>query len=123
MPAPTILVVEDDANQRELYRQELEDAGYKVVMASDGKQAVEIVNNQHIDLVVLDINMPVMDGIEALGRMLSRNNQLPVIIHTAYAHYKDNFMTWVAEHYVIKSSDLTELKDKVAEVLRSRGVL
>jgi len=123
MAAPTILIVEDDANQRELYRQELEEEGYKVRLAADGKEAVDIVNNEHIDLVVLDISMPVMDGIEALGRMLSRNNRLPVIIHTAYAHYKDNFMTWVAEHYVIKSSDLTELKERIREVLKSRGVL
>lgn len=123
MSTPTILIVEDDANQRELYRQELEEEGYKVRLAADGKQAVEIVNNEHIDLVVLDINMPVMNGIEALGRMLSYDNQLPVIIHTAYAHYKDNFMTWVAEHYVIKSSDLTDLKDKIREVLKERGVL
>jgi len=123
MAPPTILIVEDDGHQRELYRQELEEEGYNVLLAADGKEAVDIVNKHHIDLVVLDINMPVMDGIEALGRMLSRDNQLPVIIHTAYAHYKDNFMTWVAEHYVIKSSDLSDLKSRIREVLQSRGVL
>ena len=53
--------------------------------------------------------------------MLSRDSTLPVIIHTAYSHYKDNFMTWTAEHYIIKSSDLTELKAKIKEVLAARG--
>jgi len=73
------------------------------------------------DIVVLDIAMPGMDGIETLGRMLSRNNQLPIILHTAYATYKDNFMTWSADAYVVKSSDLTELKAEIERVLAKRG--
>ncbi len=116
-----LLIVEDDANQRELYRQELESEGYEVLTAADGQEAVNIVKERDVDLVVLDINMPVVDGIEALGRILSRDNTLPIIIHTAYAHYKDNFMTWTAEHYIIKSSDLTELKKRIKEVLSARG--
>jgi len=118
-----ILIVEDDANQRELYKQELEEEGYEVLTVADGKEAVRVVGEEKIDLVILDINMPGMDGIEALGRMLSRDNTLPVIIHTAYAHYKDNFMTWTAEHYVIKSSDTKELKEKIKDVLKSRNKL
>jgi len=118
-----ILIVEDDANQRELYKQELEEEGYEVLVVGDGKEAVRVVGEEKIDLVILDINMPGMDGIEALGRMLSLDNTLPVIIHTAYAHYKDNFMTWTAEHYVIKSSDIKELKEKIKDVLKSRSKL
>lgn len=116
-----ILVVEDDAHQRELYRQELEEEGYEVLVAADGREAVKLAAEKEPDLVILDINMPGMDGIEALGRMLSQNNTLPVIIHTAYTHYKDNFMTWTAEYYVIKSSDTEELREKIKEVLKSRG--
>jgi CheY-like chemotaxis protein len=70
--------------------------------------------------VVLDIAMPGMDGIEALGRLLARNNQLPVILHTAYATYKDNFMTWSADAYVVKSQDLGELKSEIQRVLAKR---
>jgi len=116
----TLLVVEDDLNQAELYRQELEEEGYTVIIAHDGREALDKAQEGNVDLIVLDINMPGMDGIEALGRILGRDNTMPVIIHTAYAHYKDNFMTWTAEHYVIKSSDLGELKTKIREVLDQR---
>ena len=69
------------------------------------------------DVIVLDICMPGMDGIETLGQVLSRDNTIPVILHTAYSSYKDNFMTWSADAYVVKSSDLAELKAKLEEVL------
>ena len=58
-----------------------------------------------------------MDGIEAMGRVLSEHNKLPVILNTAYASYTDNFLTWSADAYVIKSSDLTELKDTIKKLL------
>ena len=112
-----LLVVEDDVHQAELCRQELEEEGYEVVVAHDVHEALKKLQENEVDLVVLDISMPGMDGIEALGKILGRDNTMPVIIHTAYAHYKDNFMTWTAEHYVIKSSDLSELKTKIREVL------
>jgi DNA-binding response OmpR family regulator len=71
--------------------------------------------------VVLDIAMPGMDGVEALGRILSQDNRLPVILHTAYATYKDNFMTWSADAYVVKSSDRSELKIEIERVLARRA--
>ena len=116
----TILLVEDDDHQQILFEEELKEEGYDVVVASTGQEALAIVDRVEPDLVILDIAMPGMDGIEALGRLLSRNNQLPVILHTAYATYKDNFMTWSADAYVVKSSDLSELKAEVARVLAKR---
>ncbi len=113
----TLLIVEDDANQRLLYEKELTEDGYRVLLASDGRKAVDIVERENPDLVVLDIRMPGMDGIEALGRILDRKNKLPVIIHTAYPDYKDNFMSWAADAYIVKSSDLSELKSKIHEIL------
>ncbi len=117
---PTILIVEDDEHQQLLFREELTEEGYDVVVASSGQEALEVVDRVEPDLVVLDIAMPGMDGIEALGRLLSKNNQLPVILHTAYATYKDNFMTWSADAYVVKSQDLGELKAEIARVLAKR---
>jgi CheY-like chemotaxis protein len=113
----TILLVEDDKNQRLLYEQELKLAGYDIVTASNGKKALEKVNEQLPDIIVMDINMPKMDGIEAMGRILSKNKKIPVIINTAYSNYKDSFMTWAADAYVVKSSDLSELKNRIKEVL------
>ena len=117
----TILLVEDDKNQRLLYEQELRYDGYEVVTATDGKEAIEKFQEQLPDIVIMDINMPKMDGIEAMGRILSANKEVPVIINTAYSNYKDSFMSWAADAYIVKSSDLSELKGKIKEVLANRG--
>jgi DNA-binding response OmpR family regulator len=116
-----ILVVEDDRNQRTLYSRELTEDGYEVVMAADGKEALRVFGERTPDVVVLDIQMPNMDGIETLGRLLSADRKIPVILHTAYSSYKTNFMTWSADAYVVKSSDLSELKAKIREVLAGSG--
>ena len=65
----------------------------------------------------MDINMPKMSGIESIGKILSEHKKIPIIINTAYSSYKDDFMSWSADAYIIKSSDLKELKDKIKELL------
>jgi DNA-binding response OmpR family regulator len=115
-----ILVVDDEVNQGLLYEQELTDEGYEVDVANSGEKALSLVRQKSYDLVVLDIGMPYMDGLETLGKMLGMDNRLPVILNTAYPSYKDNFMSWAADAYVVKSSDLTELKEKIRESLSRR---
>ena len=116
-----LLVVEDDANQRRLYEQELADEGYEVHSAASGKEALAQIGKSRPDLVIMDISMPGMDGIEALGKVLGVDNTIPVILNTAYANYKDNFLSWAADAYVVKSSDLAELKATIKTVLKKRA--
>ena len=116
----TILVADDDKNLAILYEQELTDEGYRVQVVHDARQAIDRVEKDPPDLLILDIRMPGMDGIEALNHILGKNNRLPVILNTAYSNYKDNFMTWAADAYVVKSSDLTELKTTIQDVLKRR---
>ncbi len=116
-----LLVADDDKNLALLYEQELSDEGYDVDVVNDAQSAIDRVESDPPDLLVLDIQMPGMDGIEALSYILGKNNQLPVILNTAYSNYKDNFMTWSADAYVVKSSDLTELKTTIDEVLKRRA--
>ena len=113
----TILLVEDDKNQLLLYKHELSLEGYNIITAQDGQEAVRKVNEELPDLIVMDINMPKMSGIESIGRILSKHKKIPIIINTAYSSYKDDFMSWSADAYIIKSSDLTELKDKIKELI------
>jgi DNA-binding NtrC family response regulator len=115
-----ILCVDDDVSLLLLYREELSEEGYEVIIAQNGKEALEKYDQESPQLVVLDIRMPNMDGLETLNALLGRNRQLPVILNTAYSAYRDNFMTWGAEAYVIKSSDLTQLKEKIREALAKR---
>ena len=115
-----VLCVDDDLSLLRLYQEELTEDGYKVILAKDGKEALKKFEKESPSVVVMDIRMPVMDGIETLTAMLGKDRQVPVILNTAYPQYRENFMTWGAEAYVIKSSDLTELKQKIREVLDRR---
>jgi DNA-binding response OmpR family regulator len=112
-----LLVVDDEKNKGLLYEQELEDEGYEVDIAISGVEALEKFKMNSYDLVILDIGMPEMDGLETLGRLVAIDNSIPVIIYTAFPSFKENFMSWAAEAYVVKSMDLGELKLKIKEVL------
>jgi DNA-binding response OmpR family regulator len=109
----TILVVDDDEAIRTLLQEELSDEGYQVIIAGNARDALKKVEEEALDLVILDIRMPGMDGLEALPRILGLKEGLPVILHSAYTQYQESFMSWAADAYVVKSSDLTELKAKV----------
>ena len=117
----TILLVEDDKNQRLLYEQELKLEGYEIVTAADGEEGLRKVQEQPPDMIIMDINMPKMTGIEAMGMILSKYKNIPIIINTAYSSYKDNFMSWAADAYVVKSSNLIELKNKIKEILTEKA--
>jgi CheY-like chemotaxis protein len=114
----TILVVDDDKSLRRLYQAELEAEGYAIMIAEDGQQAMQIVNSREPDLVVMDIRMAGMDGLETMGRILHEHGSVPVILNTAYSCYQDDFNTWAAEGYIIKSANLEPLKGKIREILR-----
>jgi DNA-binding response OmpR family regulator len=118
-----VLIVDDEKNIRRLYKKEFEQSGYEVLLAENGVEAVEKVRADNPDIVILDIRMPGMDGVEALGRILGIRNNIPVILNSAYASYQNNFMSWAADAYVIKSSDLGPLKAKVREVLVKKGLI
>lgn len=118
----TVLIVEDDPNQGWLYEQELEEEGYRVLRAMDGRDGLKIAQEVHPDCIVLDINMPGMDGMEVLSRLLEEQPKIRIIINTAYSSYQDHFMSWAADAYICKSSDLTELKSRIREALQNEPI-
>jgi two-component system response regulator (stage 0 sporulation protein F) len=113
-----ILLVEDEESLRLLYEEELKAEGYEVVTAGNGKEALRQLEGIKPDLIILDIVMPVMDGMETLGRIMGKKRNIPIIIHTSYPGYREDFMSWAADAYVAKSSDLRELKDTVRDLLK-----
>ncbi len=113
-----VLIVDDEEGIRLLYKEELEEEGYEVELASSGEEALKKLDSGQMDMVLLDIKMPGMDGVEVLRMLKEKYKELPVILCTAYPHYKQEFGTWASDAYVVKSSDLRELKDKIKDVLR-----
>jgi len=116
-PRAKILIVEDDESQRFLYSEELREEGYDPVLAKNGKEAIQVLKTLKPDLIVLDIVMPIMDGMEALGRIISQHKDIPVVLYSSYSNYKQDFMSWAADAYLTKSSDLTELKRVIKSLL------
>lgn len=120
MAKARILVVEDNDNQRQLYCEELNAAGYETIEASNSNEAQEILNREEVDLIILDINMPGMTGMELLPRIHEMHPGTPVIIHTAYGSYRENFISWLADLFIIKSPDAGDLIEAVEELLKRK---
>ncbi|PID56992.1 two-component system response regulator [candidate division KSB3 bacterium] len=115
----TILIVDDEKHIRFLYEEEFSDAGYKTLTASNGLEAFErLKEHQEIDLILLDIKMPQMDGTEFLRRIRKVNKEIPILLSTAYGDYvQQDFSAWLSNGYTVKTSDLSELKAKVKALL------
>jgi DNA-binding NtrC family response regulator len=115
-----LLVADDEKNLRELYQSELEAEGYEVETASNATEVLAKMDSTSYGVIVLDIKMPGMSGIDLLQKIMARDKRQPVILNTAFPAFRDNFMTWPAEAYVVKSSDTTELKQAIKNVLAKR---
>ncbi|MGD8353465.1 MAG: response regulator [Pseudomonadota bacterium] len=113
----TILVVDDEQSIRFLYKEELEEDGYRVITASDGEEALRKVKLENPDLITLDIRMPGMDGIEVLHRIREMDKEIPVIMSTAYGEYRNDFNVWASDAYIIKTANLNELKETIKRLL------
>ncbi len=111
-----LLVVDDDLNIQRLYKEELEDEGYEVIIAATGKEAMEIFERESPDIITLDILMPDIDGISLLRKMKEQRPNVPIIMSTAY-DYRDDFAVWASEAYIVKSSDLGELKKTIKKLI------
>jgi len=106
----TLLIVDDEASILDIYQAEFEDDGYRVLLAEDGEQALKIFWDDKPDLVILDIQMPGMNGLETLRQMKTIDAAVPVLLCTAYPNYMEDIASWASEEYIIKSGDLTGLK-------------
>ncbi len=118
---PNILVMDDDPGIRNLLEVALKQEGYDVQLAESAMDGLEILRRETFHLVVLDIKMPGMDGIEALGRIIGEQRGLPVVIHSSSVQHKDNYLAWSAADFVVKTGDLNVLKESIARILTNGG--
>ena len=115
-----ILIADDEEALRRLYQEEFEEDGYEVVLAGNGKEVLSRLEDpDHLpDIIVMDIRMPEMNGIDTLRVIKEKYPRLPVILCSAYSEFKQDFSVWASDDYVVKSSDLTELKEAVKRHLK-----
>ena len=114
-----ILLVEDEMALRLLYEEELSLAGYEVTAVAEGEAALVALTAADFNLIVTDILMPGKNGIDFIAAILGLRKDIPIIINSAYEGYKEDFMTWAADAYVIKSASLDELKWKISQFMGS----
>ncbi len=112
-----VLIVEDNEIQLLHCKEELEKEGYDVALARTGEEALESIQDSPCDLVILDLRMPGMGGLEVLGKIVSRYGRMKTVIHTAYPKCKGEFVSWFADAYLTKSTDFSALKETVRQLL------
>jgi DNA-binding response OmpR family regulator len=122
MPMQTIMIVDDEKKLRQMIRVYLEQDGFRVVEAGNGREALFTARQEKPDLVILDLMMPEMNGYEFL-RAFSRESQTPVIMLTAKVEDTDKILGLElgADDYVTKPFNVRELQARVRAVLRRAG--
>lgn len=120
-----ILVVDDDKNTRMLFRAVLEAENYTVFTAENGEEALQIMDEQHIDLVVLDIMMPKMDGYEFTRTLRQNDNSLPILMVSAKqlpSDKKQGFLVGT-DDYMTKPVDEEEMVLRIKALLRRAKIV
>lgn len=111
-----ILVADDEMSLRLLASEEFREEGYEVYLAANGLEALEIAEKVPLDLVILDIKMPGMNGLEALRCFKEKWPDVPVFINSAYSEYRQDFSSWASDEYIVKG-DIEDLKAVVKRYL------
>ncbi len=119
-----IMVVDDNVNTVKLMNAVLKRAGYSVVSASDGREALQLLDTKHVDLILLDLMMPNMDGLEFASMIRQSGMNIPIIMITAKGTAVDKRRGFVAgtDDYMVKPVDEQEMLLRIAALLRRSGI-
>ena len=120
-----ILVADDDRNTRLLFETVLKRAGYAVILAKDGVEALEIMDKEHVDLAVIDIMMPRMDGYELTRELREFNPTLPILMVSAKQLPEDKHRGFLAgtDDYITKPIDNDEMVLRIKALLRRAQIV
>ena len=120
-----ILVVEDNANTRKLMEAVLTQHGYQPILASDGVEALDVLDRKHVDLIVLDIMMPRMDGYEFTRTLRESGCELPILMVTAKEKPADKHKGFLigTDDYMVKPVDEEEMVLRIAALLRRSRIV
>lgn len=112
-----ILVVDDEPNVRLVYKEVLSDEGYEVLEVESGEEAFLVLNREAVDLVVLDIKLRLESGLNVLQKITKDFPDIPVVLCSAYVSFQNDYTSWLAKSYVVKSSDPDELLQAINKIL------
>ena len=120
-----ILVVEDDKNTRKLITTILSNYGYSTLEATNGLEALEVLDHNHVDLMVLDVMMPKMDGYELAQTLRDNGSQMPMLMLSAKNHVTDIKQGFVVgiDDYLTKPFDFEELLLRIKALLRRSKIV
>lgn len=120
-----ILIVEDDKNTSKLMSAILKSNGYETIMAADGVEALEILDKYHVDLIIVDIMMPNMDGYEFTKQLRDSNCQLPILMVTAKQLQEDKHQGFIVgtDDYMTKPVDKDEMLLRIKALLRRSKIV
>lgn len=117
-----ILIVDDEVEYQKVLTLILSDLGYRIASCSNGMEALEYLDKNVVDLVLTDLKMPVMDGVELIKRIKEKNERIDIIVLTAYGSIESavDSIKYGAKDYFVKSSDMNELVMKVDRLAKIR---
>jgi len=118
-----ILLVDDEEHIRRYYTDELSDEGYEVSTLATGHNLLNEIDLLQPEVVVLDIRLADYDGLELLQEIRNRHHELPVILCTVYDTYRYDQKAISADYYVVKSSDLSELKMAIQKTIEANNAV
>lgn len=120
-----VLIAEDDKELCQLFEKVLKKHGYDVLCASDGKEALELLGKEYIDLIITDIMMPVMDGYELVSELRAAGIQTPVLMITAKSNFDDMRQGFLSgsDDYMVKPVNVNEMLLRVGALLRRAQII
>lgn len=117
-----ILLVDDEPNVRLVYREVLTEKGHEVFEAESGEETFKILNSENVELVVLDIKLRLESGLNVLQKITKEFPDIPVVLCSAYVSFQNDYTSWLAKSYVVKSSDPDEFLKEVNNALGEKIV-
>ncbi len=120
-----ILIVDDDQDICDYMKTMLETAGYHVSTLSDPTEATDLIRSEEFHLLIIDLMMPKMDGIELIQRIRKIDSDIAIIVFTGYASVETavEALKLDVSDYVRKPFDIEDFRDKIAEILKKKGLL
>jgi len=120
-----ILIVEDEIRLAEILQKQLQESGFKADVANDGYVGKRMIENSDYDLVVLDINLPLMNGYELCKEIRKKNSKIPIIMLTALGTSENKLIGFEAgaDDYVLKPFDFRELLARINVFLKRKNII